>query len=98
MLPIIIFRARVVRFDSNWRACAQFQLLLISAPFERSVGSVWFVRAIDMAYFAMTRTNHTLPTERSNGAEINSMFICAHAYKELNKIMNNNYYNYTMVP
>ena len=25
-------------------------ILLISAPFERSVGSVWFVRAIDMAY------------------------------------------------
>ena len=23
--------------------------------------------------FAMTRTNHTLPTERSNGAEINSI-------------------------
>ena len=25
-------------------------LLLISVPFERSVGSVWFVRAMDMAY------------------------------------------------
>ena len=40
-------------------------LLLISAPFKRSVGSIWFVRAI-------ANTNHTLPMERSNGAGINS--------------------------
>ena len=41
---------------------------LIAAAFEHSVGSAWFVRAIGVA---MTRTNHTLPTERSNAAAIN---------------------------
>ena len=33
-------------YRHNWTVDAHYTVLLISAPFERSVGSVWFVRVI----------------------------------------------------
>ena len=56
-----VWFSHAIHFLQNVRTqlkSAVYCILLISAPFERSIGSMWFVCAIGMT----ARTNHTLPT------------------------------------